>query len=335
MPRTRTRRPTSAKRSPRKVARAAAPGSDAPHIALVNVPADGLEPDGFHDFRVRGDLAPSYQRVRARVRALGGVITSSGALRDLHEPATPGRSRTSLHYTGRAIDLYIESGARTSRDPYLVVASQAGTTPTWTIYCESRDPHPDDESYNASLIEERTLDCAIWKKGVGLDTIKRTARVFNLTQLFMDEGWKPISARSDWKTNYLSCEWWHFQNESGLRLGVSLFGDDLLKVWPRPLVESSGLALDAVWRGRYFQIPSGAGTPAPGPPPSPSTDTTRFIQTALNSVDRESLDVDGKFGSNTRDALKRFQEHSGLPVTGLYDAATEAALHDAVQPVNR
>ena len=335
MPRTTTRRPPAVKRAPRTRARATVAGSDAMHIALVNVPADGLEPDGFHDFRMRGDLAASYQRVRARVRALGGVITSSGALRDLHEPATPGRSRTSLHYTGRAIDLYIESGARRPKDPYLVVASQAGTTPTWTIYCESRDPRPDDESYNASLIEERTLDCAIWKKGVGLDTIKRTARVFNLTQLFMDEGWKPISARSDWKTNYLSCEWWHFQNESGLRLGVSLFGDDLLKVWPRPLVESSGLALDAVWRGRYFQIPSGGATPAPGTPPSPSADTTRFIQTALNSVDRESLDVDGKFGSNTRDALKRFQEQSGLPVTGLYDAATEAALHEAIQPVNR
>jgi len=335
MPRTRTRRPSAVKRAPRKAARATFAGSDAPHIALVNVPADGLEPDGFHDFRMRGDLAASYQRVRARVRALGGVISSSGALRDLHEPATPGRSRTSLHYTGRAIDLYIESGARTARDPYLVVASQAGTTPSWTIYCESRDPHPDDESYNASLIEERTLDCAIWRKGVGLETIKRTARVFNLTQLFMDEGWKPISARSDWKTNYLSCEWWHFQNESGLRLGVSLFGDDLLRVWPRPLVESSGLALDAVWRGRYFQIPSGGATTAPGTAPSPSADTIRFVQTALNTVAGETLVVDGKAGPKTTAAIKRFQEQSGLPQTGMYDAATEAALHDAVQPVNR
>jgi hypothetical protein len=335
VPRTPTRR--TATRSTRKPTRATAGSSAAPPIALVTVPADDMAPDGFDDFRIREDLANSYRRVLARAHALGGMITSSGALRDLHEPATPGRSRTSLHYTGRAIDLYIQSGTRTAKDPYLVVASQAGTTPMWTIFCESRDPKPEDDLFDASLIQEGRIECAIWKKGTGLATIERTARFFSLTQLLMDEGWKPISARSDWKTNYLSCEWWHFQNESGLKLGVSSFGDELLKVWPRALVEASGLATNAIWRGRSFQIPSSGTPPVVGPGASApsSADKIRFVQIALNSLNGEALTVDGKLGPKTTAAIKRFQELRGLPATGTLDVATEAALHEAVQPVNQ
>jgi hypothetical protein len=307
-----------------------------PPVALVNVAADASPPDGFRDFRIRDDLAASYRAVLARVHALGGVITSSGALRDLHEPATPGRSRTSLHYTGRAIDLHIESGARRATNPYLVTASTAGTTPVWTIFCESRTPKPEDALFDASLITEGTLECVIWKKGIGITTIQRTARYFSLTQLFLDQGWKPISARSDWKTNYLSCEWWHFQNETGLKLGVSRFGDELLKIWPRALVEASGLAVDAVWVGRSFQVRAGGAAPAvPSAAAPPTADKIRFVQMALNTLNREALDVDGNMGRLTRAAIVRFQEQHGLPPTGLVDAATESAIHNAVQPAAR
>lgn len=333
MVRTATRR--TAKRATVTRAGLADRDPSAPPIRLVNVSADAFAPDGYHDFRMRDDLSASYRRVLARARALGGMVTSSGALRDLHEPATPGRSRTSLHYTGRGIDLYIESGARKATDPYLVVASLAGTTPTWTVFCESRAPHPEDENFDASLITDGTLDCAIWKKGIGLTTLQRTTRYFSLTQLFIDEGWKPIPARSDWKTNYLSCEWWHFQNEAGLKLGVSTFGEELLKIWPRALVQASGLAVDAVWRGRSFQVAS-TSTPAPAPAPAPvNVDKIRWVQTALNGIAGEVLGVDGKAGPKTTAAIKRFQEHHGLAATGVLDAATESALHKAVQPVGR
>ena len=39
--------------------------------------------------------------------------------------------------------------------------------------------------------------------------------------------------------------------------------------------------------------------------------------------------ADGDFGKETEDAVKAFQKGKGLPVTGVYDAATEAALKAA------
>src|SRR4051812_26852275 len=159
-------------------------------LALKTVPADHL-PGGFGDFRIREDLIDSYQRVLAQARALGGVVTSSGGLRDLHEPATAGRSRTSLHYTGRAIDLFIESGMRTARDPYAVVPTVTDTKVTWTLWCESVSPHPDDALFDASLVEEQELECAIWKAGTGFTLVKRSGRFFSLTDLFKSAGWQP------------------------------------------------------------------------------------------------------------------------------------------------
>jgi uncharacterized protein YgiM (DUF1202 family) len=40
--------------------------------------------------------------------------------------------------------------------------------------------------------------------------------------------------------------------------------------------------------------------------------------------------ADGDFGKETEDAVKAFQKEKGLPVTGVYDAATEKALLEAV-----
>ena len=40
--------------------------------------------------------------------------------------------------------------------------------------------------------------------------------------------------------------------------------------------------------------------------------------------------ADGDFGKETEDAVKAFQKEKGLPVTGVYDAATEKALMETV-----
>jgi hypothetical protein len=44
--------------------------------------------------------------------------------------------------------------------------------------------------------------------------------------------------------------------------------------------------------------------------------------------------IDGAAGTNTSAALAAFQRHEGLPVTGVYDAATREALQTA-EPVDR
>ena len=292
-------------------------------MLLKNVPADHL-PGGFGDFRIREDLVESYKRVLAQARALGGVVSSSGALRDLREPATAGRSRTSLHYTGRAIDLYIESGMRTVRNPYAVVPTVTESRVTWTIWCESVTPHPDDALFDATLVSDRELDCAIWKSGPGFTLVKRRGRFFSLTDLFQANGWQSIPARTDWKTSYLSCEWWHFQNQRGLKNGVTKFGDELRQVWPSPLVAASGLALNAVWSGQSFKAAAAGADAAPAE--SLGDEKVAWIQAVLNSTNGTTLVVDGRTGTATSTALRRFQSACGMAATGICDSATETAL---------
>ena len=53
---------------------------------------------------------------------------------------------------------------------------------------------------------------------------------------------------------------------------------------------------------------------------------TAALQKALNAKGGADLSGDGEFGSATVAALKAFQKAAGLPVTGIGDAATRAAL---------
>jgi len=72
---------------------------------------------------------------------------------------------------------------------------------------------------------------------------------------------------------------------------------------------------------------------APAPPPAPAMPANLTaaqqriakIQMALNANGAQ-LDVDGKLGPATRDALKSFQSAHGLKATGRSDAATLRAL---------
>jgi hypothetical protein len=56
-----------------------------------------------------------------------------------------------------------------------------------------------------------------------------------------------------------------------------------------------------------------------------------WLQDALNHATGAGLRVDGMFGRMTRMAVKAFQEAHGLPVTGLSDQATIAALEQALK----
>jgi peptidoglycan hydrolase-like protein with peptidoglycan-binding domain len=75
-----------------------------------------------------------------------------------------------------------------------------------------------------------------------------------------------------------------------------------------------------------------AAAPAPPPPApampanlTPAQQRIAKIQTALNANGAQ-LDVDGKLGPATRDALKTYQSAHGLKPTGRSDAATLKAL---------
>jgi peptidoglycan hydrolase-like protein with peptidoglycan-binding domain len=57
-----------------------------------------------------------------------------------------------------------------------------------------------------------------------------------------------------------------------------------------------------------------------------SGDAVRRAQRALRRSPNTSLVVDGSFGPLTETATKEFQQEAGLPVTGVVDEATWAAL---------
>lgn len=232
-------------------------------VGFATAPADKYR-SGYSSVQVRADLVESYRAAYQHVHALGGILTSSGGIRDLGEKATAGRAKASLHYTGRAIDLFIYSGMQSGEEPYLVTrAGGTDANPEWKLYCVSSAPMTASPLYDRALIAEREIECVRWVKGIGYETYTRRATCFSLTDLMARYGWEPIPARGSWKTEYLSCEWWHFQNGQGLTPGVSTFGDQLLQVWPGNLVRASGLALDALWAARSFRADGSSVAPAP------------------------------------------------------------------------
>lgn len=60
------------------------------------------------------------------------------------------------------------------------------------------------------------------------------------------------------------------------------------------------------------------------------SDYVSAIQTDLRTIGYYAGDIDGIFGPMTIEAIEMFQEDSGLPVTGLMDPPTQAALQDAL-----
>ncbi len=69
--------------------------------------------------------------------------------------------------------------------------------------------------------------------------------------------------------------------------------------------------------------------PNPGQPTvqvDDSGDAVKQAQRALRRTPNTALEVDGHFGPLTETATKEFQQQAGLPVTGVVDEATWAAL---------
>jgi hypothetical protein len=183
-------------------------------------PADVYK-EGYGRVWLRSDTAARYRNVYEVVHAAGAKLTSSGGKRDLSAPVSAGRSATSFHYTGRALDLFLYSGmVNPATDPYVVVRD--GDPLLHRVYARCSP----GQGQNLSLTGVVTYA----KRGA---TLTAQGDFLDLTALFEQQGFKRIRARPDFPTggNAIGAEWWHFQDETGLEKGKSTFGAELAKVY--------------------------------------------------------------------------------------------------------
>ncbi len=205
-------------------------------LPFVRVPADKYR-DGYDRFFLRSDAAEAYKEVRKQVTEAGGVLTSSGARRLLTARVSPGRSATSFHYTGRALDLHVGSGMESpSRDPYVVTADGDRY---WRVYVRAPGG------------EQREIDVYTYASRKRSRSVE--GHFVDLTDIFQQQGFMPIRAHKSFFRGgtWLGAEWWHFQYEKGLEEGVSTFGQELLRVYSQ-----EGVTGTPPWeyRNRVFKI---------------------------------------------------------------------------------
>ena len=182
----------------------------------VRVPADKYR-DGYDRFFLREDVAEAYLKVRNIVVEAGGKLTSSGARRSLNADVGASRSATSFHYTGRALDLHLGSGMENrAKDPFVVAADGERL---WRVYARADGGQP---------MEINAVTYGSRNKGQ-----PTSGKFIDVTGEFEKAGFKRIRARRSFFTGgtYLGAEWWHFQYETGLVVGESTFGGELLKVY--------------------------------------------------------------------------------------------------------
>ncbi|MBT0670841.1 hypothetical protein HT136_20955 [Novosphingobium profundi] len=178
------------------------------------------------------------------------MLTSSGGIRDLNAKLNSNRSATSFHYSGRALDLFVWSGMQKPEvDPYVV---QRLGDRRYNVYARCSP----DRAEAGSLPPISTVDDAVTYanrvKGVSI-----TGHFLDLTKLFGENGFRSIRARKGFETgeaNALGAEWWHFQWEDGLNAGVSTFGDELKRIYPMAILQTSApwAFKDYVWQVDWF-----------------------------------------------------------------------------------
>lgn len=219
----------------------------AEQLSLEVGPADKYG-EGYAKLRLRSDVMAAYRQVYDAVHAAGGILTTTGGIRDLDASVNPNRSATSFHYTGRALDLFIWSGMKDpNTDPYVV---QRIAPRKYNVFarCDAT------KAQDGALPQPITIPNAVSHRN-RVNGISVTGHFLDLTALFAQHGFHPIRARPAFEAggDYLGAEWWHFQWEEGLVAGVSTFGGELQKIYSKKRLASSPpwAYRDYVWKKNW------------------------------------------------------------------------------------
>jgi peptidoglycan hydrolase-like protein with peptidoglycan-binding domain len=212
-------------------------GSNTGLVSTAQAPAD-IHKNGYSSFRLRGDTADLISSIKRELNEWGAILTSAGGIRDLSvEASDSSMSTSSLHYTGRAIDLAVTSGMENpNKDPYIIIAE-------------------DDKGRNGSRLnrvfaraangKKMTLKALTYENPLGSKEV--TDKFVDLTEIMLANGFERIRAKPKFydtvgypaSKRYLSAEWWHFQYQLGLIHGQTTFGSELKLIWQPNQLEAS------------------------------------------------------------------------------------------------
>lgn len=192
---------------------------------------------GGSGWTVSNRIADSFKRVVQRINEAGARLPSGGGFRPLYAPVGVGRSATSFHYSGLAVDLFPFSATLDPETDMLVVTDPAASF-RYRVYYRYRDGDVIPDSGTAPVVA-RTLTqvCAFDSSAEGkpLRSEHTTQGTFlDLTQIFEDEGFRGIASQRAFTrdprwSKRLAMEWWHFELTDHLSEGT-LFGKVLLEL---------------------------------------------------------------------------------------------------------
>ena len=206
-----------------------------------NLPADAWG-DCYDRHTLRSDIAPHYTAAINTLHGAGAMLTSSGSRRRLNTVVSANRSATSLHYVGRALDLFVHSGMnKPESDPY-VVTKDKDHPGYWIVFARCNEGRGED------------MTLAGWQHSSQAE-VRVSGRFVNLTQIMAEHGFERIKARRSYSSsNYGAAEWWHFQCTIGLVPGQTTFGDELLRLYSKAEIIDTPPArhVAAVWQKDWF-----------------------------------------------------------------------------------
>jgi hypothetical protein len=221
------------------------PPTSQPHLAAemltwTKCPADKVEGyAGYSSLRLRKDVADKYLELYSAVSDLGGVVTTAGGRRSLASKSSPSRSKTSMHYLGRAFDLALPTAMQNlRRDPYLVERDyDSDNGRKWTLWCRTDNKSVPKVEIKASYVTAHKNSKG--KRYTQLHDKTVSCRAFNFTELAKSFGFHRISGRRSFFRggSYSGAEWWHFSYLPGLEKNKTTFGSELLKTYTVPQCE--------------------------------------------------------------------------------------------------
>lgn len=193
---------------------------------------------GGSGWTVSNRIADSFRRVVQRINDAGARLPSGGGFRPLYAPVGVGRSATSFHYSGLAVDLFPFSATLDPETDLLVVDEEENTEFRYRVYYRYRDGDTVPDAATAPVTTTTLRRVCVFNPAVEGKPLRRrrelTGTFLDLTQIFEEEGFRGISSQRAFRDNArwskrLAMEWWHFEHTDHLSEGT-LFGKVLLEL---------------------------------------------------------------------------------------------------------